>query len=87
MLTIFVAMLKSNLPTYAIVELLIRLSGHNSVIGDYKDHAVSEDEVIVKTSGGTIKLPVALIERQFASPESITEEELARTVSRFSPMN
>ncbi|MBS1526849.1 MAG: hypothetical protein JST19_14435 [Bacteroidetes bacterium] len=87
MLTTFDAMLKSHLPTYAIVELLIRLAAHNSVIGDYKDHAITEDEVIVKTSGGTIKFPVRLIEMQFETPELITDEELVRAASRFSPMN
>jgi hypothetical protein len=76
---------KSNLPTYAIVELLMRLARHNSSIGDYKGHAISEDGVMVKTSGGTIKFTNALVIRQFEEPELITEAELARAATSFIP--
>jgi len=76
-------MLKSNLPTYAIVELLIRLEKYDSAIGSYKDHAVYTDEVIVKTSGGSIRFPEHLIIRQFESPELISDDELKKTAQWF----
>ena len=74
---------KNNLPTYAIVELLIRLEKHDSMIGDYKDHAVYDDEVIVKTTHGSIIFPQSLILKQFEAPEQITEEELTQTANLF----
>jgi hypothetical protein len=87
MLSNFAAMPKNNLPTYAIVELLIRLSTYNSGIGDYKDHAVKDDEVMVKTSGGMIRFPVVLIEQQFSAPEQITEDALFKASLQFKPSN
>jgi len=80
-------MLKSNLPTYAIVELLIRLEKYDTSIGNYKDHSVYDDEVIVKTSGGTIRFPGHLITRQFESPELITDAELQKTAMWFRAAN
>ena len=49
-------MAKHHLPTYVIVELLIRLSQHNYLIGDYKYHSVFGTGVMVKTSGGSISV-------------------------------
>ena len=80
-------MLRNNLPTYAIVELLIRLEKYDSSIGSYKDHAVYDDEVIVKTTGGTIRFPEHLVVRQFESPELITEAELQKTAMWFKSLN
>jgi hypothetical protein len=80
-------MSKNNLPTYAIVELLIRLAKHNESIGDYKGHAVYDDDVIVKTSGGSIVFSQTLIVKQFESPELISEDELARTANLFKSSN
>ena len=76
-------MLKHNLPTYAIVELLIRLEKHNSPIGNYKNHTVYDNGVIVKTSNGSITFPQPLIIRQFESPELITDDELASVAALF----
>jgi len=78
---------KSNLPMYAIVELLIRLEKYDSKIGDYKDHAIYDDEVIVKTSNGSIRFPEHLILRQFESPELISEAELQKTALWFKSAN
>ena len=74
---------KSNLPTYAIVELLIRLEKHNSEIGGYKNHTEFDGGVMVKTSGGSIEFPRELIEQQFHDPERITESELKKTALLF----
>ena len=76
-------MAKNNLPTYAIVELLIRLEKYDSAIGDYKDHSVYDDEIIVKTSGGSIRFPEHLIIRQFETPELISDNELLKTAQWF----
>ncbi|MBS1529784.1 MAG: hypothetical protein JSU01_05725 [Bacteroidetes bacterium] len=79
-------MAKHNLPTYAIVELLIRLAHLNEAIGDYKDHAICDGDVIVKTSAGIIHFPQHLVMKQFESPESITEAELHGLVAGFNPV-
>ena len=69
-------MSKNDLPTYAIVELLIRLSSFNPTIGNYKDHHLNNEDVIVKTAYGPVTLPQEMIMRQFNAPEAITEHEL-----------
>ena len=76
-------MSKNALPTYAIVELLIRLEKYNDKIGNYKGHAGYDTEVIVKTSGGSIIFPESIIVRQFESPELITDSELASIARLF----
>jgi hypothetical protein len=74
---------KYDLPTYAIVELLIRLSHYNYLIGDYKNHSVFDTGVMVKTTGGSISFPVSIIKLQFEDPASITDAELAKTALLF----
>ncbi|MFI5159743.1 MAG: hypothetical protein ACHQHN_00630 [Sphingobacteriales bacterium] len=77
---------KNSLPTYAIVELLIRLEKYNDKIGDYKAHAAYDDEVIVKTANGSIIFPGSLIIRQFESPQLIADNELAAIAGLFKTM-
>jgi len=74
---------KNNLPTYAIVELLIRLEKYNPAIGGYKNHTEFDSGVIVKTSGGSIEFPTELVEQQFHSPEQITEKNLQKAALLF----
>ena len=76
-------MSKSNLPTYAIVKLLIRLEKHNPSIGGYKNHTEFDEGVIVRTSGGSIEFPKGLVEQQFHNPEQITERDLEKTALLF----
>ena len=76
-------MTKNTLPTYAIVELLIRLSHINPLIGDYNGHLAYEDGVVVKTTAGTIVFPNALIGQQFNHPDLITEAELKALAALF----
>ena len=76
----------NNLPTYAIVELLMRLASHNEVIGNYKDHKIDDAEVLVKTTGGAIRFPQDLIMQQFKDPELINDQHLLETISSFKPV-
>jgi hypothetical protein len=78
---------QNNLPTYAIVELLIRLEKHDPAIGGYKNHSESDRGIIVKTTGGSILFPQALIMQQFESPELIGDNELAAIASLFRSAN
>ncbi|WP_158824776.1 hypothetical protein [Mucilaginibacter lacusdianchii] len=74
---------KDDLPTYAIVELLIRLSEFNSHIGNYKDHSTYQDGVVVITSGGHINMPRSMVIQQFNNPENITKGELLSIADTF----
>jgi len=76
-------MTKRNIPAYAIVELLMRLSHYNKRIGDYKGHVIRAENVLVKTSGGRISFPQAFIMRQFAHPELISHDELLLAAAKF----
>ena len=76
-------MANHHLPTYAIIELLIRLARYNHLIGDYKNHSVFDTGVMVKTSGGSISFPKSIIIQQFENPASISDNELAQTALLF----
>ena len=77
----------NNLPTYAIVELLMRLEQFSKVIGGYKDHRINHTEVLVKTTGGAIRFPQTLIMQQFENPDLISDHLLLQTISSFEPIN
>jgi hypothetical protein len=74
---------RNDLPTYAIVELLIRLEKYDHSIGNYKDHAFYDGEVIVKTTAGSIRMPQELVQQQFESPETISDSELTKIATQF----
>jgi len=76
---------RNNLPTYAIVELLMRLIPHNNAIGNYKDHSIYDDGVMVKTSGGFIHFPTVLIMQQFEDPDHVSDYALVQVASSFKP--
>ena len=84
---IFETMRENNLPTYAIVELLIRLEQHDPAIGDYKNHSVYDNGILVKTTGGSIRFPQSLVIQQFETPESISENDLMRAAELFRSAN
>ncbi|MBE9585241.1 hypothetical protein IM792_12340 [Mucilaginibacter sp. JRF] len=73
----------TTLPAYAIVEILMRLSGINKQIGDYKGHTLRSGIVNVKTTGGTIKISADLVMQQFNAPEQIGVDQLTLTASSF----
>lgn len=78
-------MTKDTLPTYAIVELLIRLAQIDPHIGDYKGHTIYTDAVTVKTTLGHITFSKPLIAQQFNHPELITEAALKKVAKTFKP--
>ena len=80
-------MTKETLPTYAIVELLIRLEQIDPHIGGYKDHAIFTDGVIVKTTLGNITFTKTLIRQQFSHPEQVTEAALKKAILTFKPQS
>ena len=76
-------MSQNTLPLYAIVELLMRLAGIDPQIGNYKNHSERGDNVLVKTTNGTIQLSKALVLSQFHKPEDIQKRDLESLASRF----
>ncbi|MVN89705.1 hypothetical protein [Mucilaginibacter aquatilis] len=76
-------MSKDTLPTYAIVELLIRLADFNASIGAYKDHIPHEFGVMVKTTNGHINFSRQLILQQFNNPALIDEPQLKEVALLF----
>ena len=78
-------MSKSNLPAYAIVELLMRLSSYNKKIGDYRGHMLRNGYVFVKTTGGSLRFTTEMILQQFENPDLVSHETLAQTAALFKP--
>lgn len=76
-------MSKDSLPTYAIVELLIRLEDINPLIGSYKDHVPHEYGVMVKTTNGHINFSRQLVMQQFNNPGLIDATELKAVAELF----
>jgi hypothetical protein len=74
---------KHSLPLYAIIELLIRITGYDDRIGDYKNHVFDQHYVTVTTTMGSIIISNEQIAKQFLKPAEITTEELLITASTF----
>lgn len=75
--------MESTPPLYAIIELLIRASDHNPLVGEYEWHQTNDDHTIVYTTTGCMKLPGALIRMQEWEPMMITSEDLKQMADNF----
>lgn len=73
----------SSLPLYAVIELIIRVSEFNNMIGEYKDHAKNTEGYIVKTTTGTLLFSNDLIQQQFTQPERIDKGTLISLAATF----
>ena len=60
-----------NIPLYIYYELLIRLSEIESEIGHYVSSTANEEACILRTTNGTLKVPVNFLKRQFEDPNLI----------------
>jgi hypothetical protein len=80
-------MSQNKMPLYAIVELLIRLSAFNNGIGNYKNHAERGDDVVIKTTNGSISLSKRLILSQFHTPDDINKRDLELMAMKFRMKN
>ena len=80
-------MTKRDIPTYAIVELLMRLTDHNKSIGDYKNHNSYAGGIRVKTSGGSIIFSEDAVMQQFNDPKAISDDMLIEMASLFKASN
>lgn len=77
---------KHNIPVYAIVELLMLLAQYDKGIGDYRGHTIRSNEVLVKTTVGSITFSIMLIMKQFSEPENVTKMDLMNALSLFRPI-
>ncbi|CAH0265326.1 hypothetical protein [Pedobacter sp. Bi36] len=73
------------LPTYVFVEMLIRISEFEVLIGEYLARTIIADDCIIRTTHGTVHVPVYLLQRQLINPESISSSEIALLAEGFRP--
>ncbi|MGN7988851.1 hypothetical protein ACTJKC_15985 [Pedobacter sp. 22226] len=74
-----------NFPLYIYYELLIRLSEIESEIGHYVSSTADQEICIIRTTNGTVKVPLNLVKRQFEDPNLISNEELKVLSKTFRP--
>ncbi|QDW25843.1 hypothetical protein FFJ24_013835 [Pedobacter sp. KBS0701] len=74
-----------NIPLYIYYELLIRLSEIESEIGYYVSSTANEEVCILRTTNGTLKVPVNFLKRQFEDPNLINQDELTVLSKGFNP--
>ena len=74
-----------NFPLYIYYELLIRLSEIESEIGHYVSSTANEEVCILRTTNGTVKVPVNFLKRQFEDPNLINRGELVELSKGFRP--
>ncbi|GAA4214460.1 hypothetical protein GCM10022289_48090 [Pedobacter jeongneungensis] len=74
-----------NFPLYIYYELLIRLSEIESEIGHYVSSTADQEICIIRTTNGTVKVPLNLVKRQFEDPNLISNEELKVLGKTFRP--
>jgi len=74
-----------NFPLYIYYELLIRLSEIESEIGHYVSSTVNEEVCILRTTNGTVEVPVNFLKRQFEDPNLINKDELVTLSKGFKP--
>lgn len=74
-----------NFPLYIYYELLIRLSEIESEIGHYVSSTANEEVCILRTTNGTVNVPVNFLKRQFEDPNLINKDELIALSKGFKP--
>jgi len=74
-----------NFPLYIYYELLIRLSEIESEIGHYVSATENEEVCILRTTNGTVKVPVNFLKRQAEDPNLINKDELIALSKGFKP--
>lgn len=74
-----------NIPLYIYYELLIRLSEIESEIGHYVSSTTDHEVCIIRTTNGTVKVPLNLLQKQFNDPNLIKQDELITLSKGFKP--
>ncbi|WP_276088855.1 hypothetical protein [Pedobacter sp. JY14-1] len=69
--------------TYVVYELLIRLQALTPNVGVYLSSSQNPSGVLLKTTTGTIHLPIELLKKQFEEPSLITETDIINLLSNF----
>lgn len=73
----------TEVPLYAIVELLIRISFYHHGLGSYHDYMLDDEQVIVTTTEGLLILTKEIVFKQVRSPGAISDVELLRCTFNF----
>ncbi|TCD25594.1 hypothetical protein EZ456_15155 [Pedobacter psychrodurus] len=74
-----------NFPLYIYYELLIRLSEIEPEIGHCVSSTANEGVYILRTTNGTVKVPLNFLKRQFEDPNLINKDELVELNKGFKP--
>jgi hypothetical protein len=72
-----------NFPIYIYYELLIRLSEIIPETGDYVSNILTNEYCILRTTNGTINIPLSILQLQFDHPEQIGPEHLKIIANGF----
>ena len=72
-----------NFPIYIFYELHIRLSEIKPETGDYVSNILTDEYCILRTTNGTINIPLKILQLQFNEPEKIKSEHLEILANAF----
>jgi hypothetical protein len=76
-------MKNEEMPSYAIVEILIRISAFHPNLGRYKDHDLIGPMVVIKITSGRVMVKAELVSKHLQSPHTVSLNELENAVIMF----
>lgn len=72
-----------NYPVFILHELVLRLSDVNKQIGRYWGSSFEQNECVIETTAGKIKVALDFLEKQYRDPKLISAEEVVDLTKRF----
>jgi len=72
-----------NYPVFIFHELVFRFAEVNKKIGRYLSNSIQDNECLIRTSAGKIKISLGLLEKQYLNPQSISKEEVLTLANDF----
>ncbi len=72
-----------NYPVFIFHELVLRFSEINREVGRYISSKFEDDECLINTTKGWIKINLKLLEKQYTNPKLISNEELQELAAGF----
>jgi hypothetical protein len=72
-----------NYPVFIFHELVLRFSEINRGVGRYISNKFEDDECLINTTSGWIKIKLNLLEKQYFNPKLISNEELQELAADF----
>lgn len=72
-----------NYPVFIFHELVLRLADANKTVGRYISNTIQDNECLIKTTAGKIKVQLSYLEKQYLNPKSISSEEVCNLLNGF----